>query len=121
MSELHQIDLSSSAKEALATLARGGNASLVIKSNVSPDITLNIADILSPSSANPQLISSPDQSKLQWIKPEVELRVMGASSTYSPYGSPSGDAYIYLILAFVIAALLGAKISWTLCRSFKKP
>lgn len=120
MPGFHQIDPSSSAKEALALLAKTANASLVVKSNVSPDITLNIADILFPTSDNPQLISSQDQSKLQWIKPEVEIRIMGSSSTYSPYGSPSGDAYLYLILAFVICALLSAKITWGLCRSVKK-
>ena len=107
---------------AMSVLLGATNAIVVIKSNMTPDITVKLADLLSPPGAGaPQAISSQDEGKLQWIKPELELRTMGTTvSTYAPYGNPSREAFIYFAIAIIVMSLMGAKIAWTMCRSLAK-
>jgi hypothetical protein len=106
----------------MGVLLSGTNAQVVIKSNMTPDITVKLSDLLSPpSDGAPKVISSQDENKLQWIKPELELRTMGTTvSTYAPYGTPSKEAFIYFSIAIIIMSLMGAKIAWTMCRSLSK-
>ena len=106
----------------MGVLLSGTNAQVVIKSNMTPDITVKLSDLLSPpSDGAPKALSSQDENKLQWIKPELELRTMGTTvSTYAPYGNPSREAFIYFAIAIIVMSLMGAKIAWTMCRSLSK-
>ncbi len=107
---------------ALATLAKTANASIAIKSNTSPDIVINIADLLAPG-ADPTgapSVSSSNQSALRWIKPQIVIRTMGNDTTFSPYGEPNSLGFIGLAVAAILMALLGAKMALMLCRYLGK-
>lgn len=120
-SGFHQTD-ASLAMSALASLAKSANASIAIKSNTSPDIVINIGDMLAPG-ADPtgaQSVSSSNQSALNWIKPQIVIQAGGATNTYAPYGTPNSLGFVGFAIAALLMALLGGKLALMLCRKLGK-
>jgi len=115
-SGFHQTDsISSLATGALSALAQGANANIAIKSNTSPDIVINVSDLLSPDADATKSISSSNQSSLQWIRPKIVIRSMGNESAFAPYGEPNSMIFLAIAAGAIVMALLGAKLAMMLC------
>lgn len=94
---------------------------VIFRSNVTPDITIDISGLMKsraaggpPSEEVP--VSSDDKTLLKIIRPEVTLRAIGNTATYAPYGRPRKEFAIALLFAIVASGLVGAKIAWTICK-----
>ncbi len=130
------------AKAGLGLLGESGTR-VVFRSNVTPDITVDISGLmrvkaseieLDPSTsagttpadqgvvvpANPDAeevpVSSADTKLLKFIRPEVALNVLGNRVGYAPYGRPRRSTAIAFVFAIVASILIGAKIAWVVCK-----
>lgn len=104
----------------LSVLGESGSK-IVFRSNVTPDITIDISGLMkakagkvAPSEEVP--ISSDDKMILKLIKPEVTLKALGNTIYYAPYGSPRKEFLVILAAGFVVAGLVGARLAWALCK-----
>ena len=87
---------------------------LVVSSNLSPDITVDLAQMLKPGDAS-QAISSEDKLLLYMIRPEVIITGFGMRKSIAPYGRPyAGMVYVFLA-GILITGVLGAAIAWSIC------
>lgn len=89
---------------------------LVVSSNLSPDITIDLAKMVGPGSGDPSAaISSEDKLLLRLIKPEVEITGFGMQKKMAPYGSPQAGMVWVFLASILITGLLGAAITWAIC------
>lgn len=87
---------------------------LVVSSNLSPDITIDLAQMLKPGDTS-QAISSEDQFILHLIRPEVIITGFGMRKSMAPYGRPYAGMVYVCIAGILITGLLGAAITWSIC------
>jgi len=104
----------------LSVLGESGSR-IVFRSNVTPDITIDISGLLKakagkipPTEEVP--VSSDDKAILRLIRPEVTLKALGSVVNYAPYGRPRKEFLVMLGAGFVIAGLIGARLAWAVCR-----
>jgi hypothetical protein len=118
-SELADMDF---AKAGLSILGETGTR-VVFRSNVTPDITLDISGLMKVKAgqepapdAEEVPVSSSDKTLLKVIRPEVRLNVLGTQTRYAPYGRPQRSWAIAFVCALVASTLIGAKIAWVVCK-----
>ena len=95
-----------------------GDAELVIKSNVTPEITVKLADLLIPGQPSKQVIASDHPLIMRAIKPELIIQTLGIERAYSPYGRPRAGMASMVLAGIVCSGLVGAIISWAVCKNY---
>lgn len=111
-------NLGNAVTDTLSTLVGSTNSKIVFSSNVTPDIEINIADLLKSGNTEPQQViqSKGDQAMLRLIRPQVSVRVAGFDRSIAPFGPPIRHAWIIALAMLATAGLLGARIAWALCK-----
>lgn len=92
-----------------------GDADLVIRSNVTPEITIKLADVLAPGQPSQQAISSQHPLLMQFIKPEIIVKTLGVEKPYSPYGRPRAGMPQMIVGVLLSSGLIGAVLAWVVC------
>jgi len=107
-----------SARDMLATGLSATGAEIVIESNVTPEIIIDLAAALSPSPPD-TAVSGSNELALKLIQPEIEVSTLQGALRHSiaPYGKPRAGMFSMLILSTAIAGLIGAAIAWNICRN----
>ena len=95
-----------------------GDADLVIRSNVTPEITIKLADVLAPGQPSQRAISSQHPLLMQLIKPEIIVKTLGVEKPYSPYGRPRAGMHQMIIVVLLSSGLIGALLAWLACHRF---
>jgi hypothetical protein len=95
-----------------------GDADLVIKTNITPEITIKLADLLVPGQASKEAIASDHPMIMRVIKPEVIINSMGIEKAYSPFGRPRAGMASMLLAGVLSSSLVGALISWLICKNY---
>lgn len=108
---LGQADL----RSALNTVLSAGQTQLVFRSQVTPEITIDLAKLSAPGNEN-QAISSNDSKALRFIKPEIAVRAMGVEKISAPYGRPDVNFWKWIVLSGVLMMGAGAAGAWWLCK-----
>ena len=98
--------------------AVAGQAELIIDSNVTPLMRVNLADILVPGTPSQEAISSDNQLAMRLIRPEILIQSVGITKSYAPYGKPQAGMYAIVGVSILAAGLLGAAGSWLLCKNY---
>ncbi len=98
--------------------AVAGQAELIIDSNVTPKITVNLADILVPGTPSTSAIQSDYPLAMRLIRPEIAIQSVGIERSYAPYGKPQAGMYAIVGASLVAAGLLGAAGSWLICKNY---
>ena len=97
------------------------NPQLVISSNITPDITVDLSKLLVPGTQpaveSSQAVTANNKLLLQLMQPEITFTSLGAQKTIAPYGRPIGNVHLFLLLGIGAFALTGSMIAWKLCRS----
>lgn len=89
---------------------------LIISSNITPDITIDLSKFLSTSGAPPaQAVSGSNKLTLQLIQPEITFQSLGMQKTVAPYGKPVANMYLAILVSLVACAFAGALVTWKLC------
>jgi len=104
------------ARAALQTFLGAGGSKIIFRSQLSPEITIDIANLIGPR-PTPAAVSSADATALKFIKPEVVITTLGVEKSFAPYGKPSPNFYLNILFATAAAGLLGAGIAWKICKS----
>ena len=104
----------------------GCGARIVVRSNATPDITIDIAGLMRAKaaqeagrplpSAEEVPVTSEDKRILKIIKPELTLRTMGSTFRYAPYGRPRREYAVAFLFAIVAFGLIGMKLAWVVCK-----
>lgn len=95
-----------------------GDAELVIKSNVTPEITIKLADVLVPGGSAQRAITSDHPLLMKLIRPELIIKTLGIEDNYSPYGRPQAGMYSMVLVGLVSSGLIGALLAWAVCKNF---
>lgn len=132
-SQLAATDVSNMFAQAGLSLLGETGTRVVFRSNITPDITVDISGMLkakaqgllepgttdiTPDKVNPEEVpvSSSDKRLLKFIRPEVSLNVVGNQVSYAPYGQPQKLFAVIFTFALAASALIGAKLAWTVCK-----
>lgn len=98
---------------------------IVLRSNITPEIAFNIADLLKPGTpsqaAAEKAVSSENPLLMKLVKPRITIRGLGMSKSIAPYGDPSKSAWILALAAFVLLGLGTVKFMLSFCRHIKPP
>jgi hypothetical protein len=108
---------------------------VVFRSNITPDITIDIAGLMKAKAegllqdgdqsdmpitptVDPEEVpvSSSDKRLLKFIRPQIALNVLGNQLSYAPYGRPKKLTAIIFTFSLIASAIIGAKIAWTACK-----
>jgi len=92
------------------------NAKIIIRSNVTPEITIDIAQLMKPGAPAPTSVSSDNAALMKLIKPEVVITGLGVEKKMAPYGSPKAGMFMVVATALGVSAVLGGLIAWRVCR-----
>lgn len=95
-----------------------GDAELVIRSNVTPEITIKLADLLLPGQPSKQVVASGHPLLMRAIKPELIIQTLGMERAYSPYGRPRAGMASMVFAGLICSGLIGAIISWAICKNY---
>ena len=119
-SRLGSNDLVSTLKQGAFSFIGETGSQIVFRSNVTPDITIDISGLMKAKSGQPVSeevpVSSDDKTVLRLVRPEVTLRGLGVQSTYAPYGQPRKEFALALFAGIIVAGLIGARLAWVICK-----
>jgi len=100
---------------------------LIFKSNITPDIKIDVAQLLNKNSTQPpqQTVQSDSPGALALIRPQIALTTgVGIDKVIAPYGPPIKNAWLLAVVVLGASGLIGARIAWAMCRRVppkKKP
>jgi len=89
---------------------------IVIRSNVTPEITIDVAQLLKPGTPPASSVSGENAAMLSLIKPEVVVKGLGLEKVMAPYGNPRAGMFTVIATGGLIAAALGGLVAWRICR-----
>ena len=85
------------------------SAKLKISSNLTPDITIDLAQATKSDAPASSVVSAEDNLALKFMKPEIILSSFGIEKIISPYGRPQAGMFNIVIVSLGAAALIGAR------------
>lgn len=104
-------------KNAVGQLLNAGQSEVIFRSQVTPEIRINLANLLNPStSQNAIQTNSSNTVAMRMIKPEILLTTMGVEKSVAPYGKPTTNFYSTAVYGAVAMMLVGGATAWWLCR-----
>jgi hypothetical protein len=109
----HLGNLGFDARELVGTLASGAQTRVIIRSQMTPEIRLDVAQLLEGRESG---VSSPSPGYMKLMKPEIIVSVGGLEKSIAPYGRPTANYFMVMVGGTVAASLIGAAIAWRLCR-----
>ena len=95
------------------------NAKLRISSNLTPDITIDLAQAAKSDAPASSVVSAEDNLALKFMKPEIIFSSFGIEKIISPYGRPQAGMFNIVIASLGAAALIGAALTWNVCSRVK--
>jgi len=101
--------------DALKGFLSAGGMQLVLKSNVTPEIIIDVSQLAKPG-AEAQTAVQGDPVLMRLIKPELLVRGLGVEKSIAPYGQPQAGMFTMVAVGTAIAGALGAIIAWRICR-----
>lgn len=93
-----------------------GGAKLIIRSNVTPEIVIDLTQISKPGPAPDTAVQGQNVALMNLIKPEVELVGLGVSKSIHPYGKPTTGLFTLAVVGAALAAAGGGFVAWRICR-----
>ena len=95
-----------------------GDADLVIKTNITPEITIKLADLLVPGQPSEQAIASDHPMIMRAIKPEIIINSLGIERAYSPFGRPRAGMASMVLAGVLSSGFVGALLAWLICKNY---
>ena len=92
---------------------------LIFKSNITPDINIDLAQLLKKDSAQPpqQTVQSDTPGALALIRPQIAITTgIGIDKVIAPYGPPIKNAWLLALVILAASGLVGARIAWAMCK-----
>jgi len=91
---------------------------LTIRSQITPDIVIDLNKLVSsdPSVPANEAVQSQSSTLMNWIRPELIVNAVGIQKTIAPYGEPTQDLTVYVGAAVVGILALGAFLAFSVCR-----
>ena len=103
-------------KGTISSLLSSGKTELVFRSQVTPEIKIDVASLLTPGPAPASAVQAEGRVALSFIKPEIVIRSLGVEKSVAPYGKPTKDLYTVVLWGTIGAAAIGASLAWWICR-----
>jgi hypothetical protein len=103
--------------DVLNALVGGANSpKVIIRSNITPEITIDIAQLMKPGAAPATSVQGDNAVLMNLIKPEVVVTGLGVEKVTAPYGRPRAGMFMVVATGIGVAAALGGLIAWKICR-----
>lgn len=101
--------------DALKGVLSSGSAQLVVRSNFTPEITIDVSKLVKTGEEK-TAVQGQNATVMRLIKPEVIVRGLGIEKSIAPYGRPEAGMFTIIAVGAGAAAVLGGMIAWKLCR-----
>ena len=95
-----------------------GNSELTLKTNITPEITIKLADLLVPGQPSSDVVASEHPMLMRLIKPEIIVHTLGIERAYSPFGRPRSGMYSTVLMGLVTSCLVSALVTWAVCKNY---
>lgn len=102
-------------QNAVGQILNAGQSEIVFRSQVTPEIRINVANLLS-SSPSQTAVQGSDATAMKFIKPEVIVKSLGVERSFAPYGKPTTNFYSTMVYGAAAMMLIGGATAWWLCR-----
>lgn len=100
----------------LRNVVSAGSPQLIIRSNLTPEIRINIADLTKPGAPSQTAVQGDNLALMRLIKPEVIMTIAGVEKSHAPYGKPTTGMFTLVAVGVGVAAALGGLVAWKICR-----
>lgn len=108
--------LGQSPTDVVNSLINNSNTEIIIKSQVTPEIRINLANLMAGKKKEETFESSGGNVALRVIKPEVIVKSLGTERSVAPYGKPEQNYLAIVIATLAGSALVGASLAFYICR-----
>lgn len=110
--------LGGSPRDLLTTGLTTTGAEVIIESNVTPEIVIDLAAALQPGPPPDTAVSGSNKLALRLIQPEIQISTLDGAlkKSIAPYGKPRTGMFSILMFSVGAAGLVGAAIAWKICR-----
>jgi len=104
-------------KNAVGQLLNAGQPELIFRSQVTPEIRINLANLLNPSTSQSAIqTKQSNAAAMRLIRPEILITSMGVERSVAPYGKPTSNFYSTALSGAAAMMLVGGATAWWLCR-----
>lgn len=108
--------LGQSATDLVGSLVNSSNSEVIIRSQFTPEIRINLASLLLGKGKEETFKSDGGNLALQLIKPEIIVRSLGVEKSLAPYGRPEQNYAAVLVASLLGAAALGGAVAFYICK-----
>lgn len=108
--------LGQSASDILGSLVKSADSEIIIRSQFTPEIRINLASLVQGKGKEETFKSDGGNLALNLIKPEVVVKSLGVEKSLAPYGKPEQNYAAVLLAGLVGSAALGAAIAFYICK-----
>ena len=120
--KISQLGQTPTAGSILTGLLSTANNSIIVRTQITPDIVIDLNKLLTPGTSGSDAVSGQNSTVLDFIKPSVIVNAVGFQKKVEPYGAPSENFGLVLAaLALGLVALGGASAFWVCKRVGRKP
>lgn len=102
--------------DALKGVLSAGGAQLIVRSNLTPEIRIDISQLVKPGTPADTAVQGQNTALMSLIKPEVVVTGLGVEKSIAPYGKPTAGMFTVVAVGAISAASIGALIAWKICR-----
>ncbi len=99
----------------LSTVLGSSNAKLLIRSKVTPDITIDLAQLASGRPPQ-QAVEGQGGLFLHFIRPEIIVSALGQTQSIAPYGQPTENFSLVIAATALGLIAVGAASAFWICR-----
>lgn len=93
------------------------NNEIVVRSQVTPEIRIDVNQLLKGGAEQPkEAVKGQGNFFLNFIRPEIELNLLGTKQSVAPYGKPAEDMMPVLIASIAGLMTLGGAIAFFICK-----
>jgi len=102
--------------DALRGFLTAGGAKLIVRSNLTPEITIDLAQLTRPGIPSATAVQGQNAALMRLVKPEVIVTGLGVEKSFAPHGRPTAGMFTVVIVGAGVAAAIGGLIAWRICR-----
>jgi hypothetical protein len=105
--------------QSLTSRITGVSPKLVFTSNLTPEISLNLLELLQSDEGSQPATEIVEEggTTLKLIRPEVIVEGLGRRKSFAPYGRPYAGMFGIILGSMGVIALISGLIAWHICRN----
>ena len=107
--------------ESQSSAVMPGLGELVIRSQVSPEVRVDLTNLAQPQKEEPQGVfgRAVDWVMRRVVRPEVEINILGSPHRIAPWGRPEGNNSALVVVGSIAALATAGYLGYRACRGWR--